>query len=263
MPLCTAVLAAALLSGPAPADPAPLSAKEPMSPGKQIAAMAMNHPEEPDFVASKALDILDKGAKVGPFFPADDEADNRANGPMANGQSAKGPMTGKQAPGGEAAGGRQAGAQPAGGPAGGNPLAGVPVVGGRPAGEPMNGNQANGTQPANGSMFTMPATGKNNSQRSPQDIFLHPTSNQPTYTKLSGNDFAGKPPSKQADDEDAGAWARPLQGWGMPKAGKAKPAVAKAKAKAKAKPMAQSKVQAKAQPKAANADDFWNMPGWD
>ncbi|MBE3013913.1 hypothetical protein IL992_32715 [Microbispora sp. NEAU-D428] len=250
MPLCTAVLAAALLSGPAPADPAPLSAKEPMSPGKQIAAMAMNHPEEPDFVASKALDILDKGAKVGPF-PAD-ESDNRANGPMANGQSAQGPTTGRQAPGGGTANSRPAGTQSAGGPAGGSPLAGVPVVGGRPAGGPMNGNQADGSQP--GSMFTMPATGKNNSQRSPQDIFLNPTSNQPTYTKLSGNDFAGKPPSKQADDEDAGAWARPLQGWGMPKAGKAKPAV-KAKPKAKAK--------AKAQPKAAAAGDFWNMPGWD
>ncbi|XVQ82864.1 hypothetical protein ACQP2K_29010 [Microbispora siamensis] len=249
MPLCTAVLAAALLSGPAPADPAPLSAKEPMSPGKQIAAMAMNHPEEPDFVASKALDILDKGAKVGPF-PAD-ESDKRANGQSAQGR----PMTGKQAPGGGTADSRQAGTQPAGGPAGGSPLAGVPVVGGRPAGGgPMNGNQADGSQP--GSMFTMPATGKNNSQRSPQDIFLHPTSNQPTYTKLSGNDFAGKPPSKQADDEDAGAWARPLQGWGMPKAGKAKPAV-------KAKPKAQPKAQAKAQPKAAAADDFWNMPGWD
>ncbi|MEU6426912.1 hypothetical protein ABZ860_13550 [Microbispora sp. NPDC046973] len=257
MPICTAVLAAALLSGPAPADPAPLSAKEPMSPGKQIAAMAMNHPEEPDFVASKALDILDKGAKVGPFFPADDEAEKRANGPTANGQSPKGPMTGKQAPGGETAGGRQAGKQPAGGPAGGNPLAGVPVVGGRPAGGPMNGSQANGSQP--GSMFTMPATGKNNSQRSPQDVFLHPTSNQPTYTKMSGNDFAGKPPSAKADDEDAGAWARPLQGWGMPKIGKAKPAAAKAKPKTQIK--AQPKAQIKAQPKAA--DDFWNMPGWD
>ncbi|MGI5156618.1 hypothetical protein [Microbispora sp. CA-102843] len=246
MPLCTAVLAAALLSGPAPADPAPLSAKEPMSPGKQIAAMAMNHPEEPDFVASKTLDILDKGAKVGPFM-ADDEPASRANGPMGNGPQNS--TTGRQAPGGDTADSRQAGAQPAGGPAGGNPLAGVPVVGGRPAGGPMNGQQANGSP---GSMFTMPATGKNNGQRQPQDIFLHPTSNQPTYTKLSGNDFAGKPPSKQADDEDAGAWARPLQGWGMPKAGKAKPAVAKAK----------SKAQPKAQPKAA-ADDFWNMPGWD
>ncbi|KAB8184442.1 hypothetical protein [Microbispora catharanthi] len=250
MPICTAVLAAALLSGPAPADPAPLSAKEPMSPGKQIAAMAMNHPEEPDFVASKALDILDKGAKVGPFFPANDEAENRANGPAANGQSPKGSMTGRQAPAGGTADSRQAGTQPAGGPAGGNSLAGVPVVGGRPAGGPMNGNQANGSQP--GSMFTMPATGKNNSQRSPQDVFLHPTSNQPTYTKMSGNDFGRKPSSAKTDDEDAGAWARPLQGWGMPKAGKAKPAVAKAKPKA----------QVKAQPKAA-AGDFWNMPGWD
>lgn len=254
MPICTAVLAAALLSGPAPADPAPLSAKEPMSPGKQIAAMAMNHPEEPDFVASKALDILDKGAKVGPFLPSDDAAENRANGPVANGQSPKGSTPGRQAPGSGTADSRQAGTQPAGGPAGGNPLAGVPVVGGRPAGGPMNGNQANGSQP--GSMFTMPATGKNNSQGSPQDVFLHPTSNQPTYTKMSGNDFAHKPSSAQTDDEDAGAWARPLQGWGMPKVGKAKPAVAKAK------PKARVKAQVKAQPKAA-ADDFWNMPGWD
>ncbi|OPG03454.1 hypothetical protein B1L11_40260 [Microbispora sp. GKU 823] len=79
-----------------------------MSPGKQIAAMAMNHPEEPDFVASKALDILDKGAKVGPFFPADDESDNRANGPAANGQSAQGPTAGRQAPGGGTADSRQA-----------------------------------------------------------------------------------------------------------------------------------------------------------
>ncbi|MEV5738505.1 hypothetical protein AB0L30_00445 [Microbispora rosea] len=235
MPLCTAVLAAALLSGPAPADPAPMSAKEPMSPGKQIAAMAMNNPEEPDFVASKALDILDKGAKVGPYLSADDEAENRANG-----QSPKGQMTGRQAPSGDTAGGRQAGAQPAGGPSGGNSLAGMP----------MNGNQANGSQP--GSMFTMPATGRNNSQGSPQDVFLHPTSNQPTYTKMSGNDFAGKPSSAKTDDEAADAWVREIPGWGMPNAGMAKPA------KAKAKP----KTQVKAQPKAA-ADDLWNMPGWE
>ncbi|MEV4298150.1 hypothetical protein [Microbispora rosea] len=237
MPLCTAVLAAALLSGPAPADPAPLSAKEPMSPGKQIAAMAMNNPEEPDFVASKALDILDKGTKVGPYLSADDEAEDRANG-----QSPKGQMTDRQAPGGDTAGGRQAGAQPAGGPAGGNPLAGMP----------MNGNQANGSQP--GSMFTMPATGRNNSQGAPQDVFLHPTSNQPTYTKMSGNDFARKPSSAKADDEAADAWVREIPGWGMPNAGMAKPAAAKAKAK--------PKTQVKAQPKAA-ADDLWNMPAWE
>ncbi|GAB3899841.1 hypothetical protein GCM10027612_60440 [Microbispora bryophytorum subsp. camponoti] len=116
MPICTAVLAAALLSGPVSADPAPLSAKEPMSPGKQIAAMAMNHPEEPDIVASNALDILDKGTKVGPYMPADDEAEDQANGPMANGQSPQGSMTGRQAPGGDTADSRQAGQQPAGGP---------------------------------------------------------------------------------------------------------------------------------------------------
>ncbi|MFG1826082.1 hypothetical protein ACGFIJ_26675 [Microbispora bryophytorum] len=240
MPICTAVLAAALLSGPVSADPAPLSAKEPMSPGKQIAAMAMNHPEEPDIVASNALDILDKGTKVGPYMPADDEAEDQANGPMANGQSPQGSMTGRQAPGGDTADSRQAGQQPAGGPSGGNPLAGIP----------MNGNQANGSQP--GSMFTMPATGKNNSQGAPQDVFLHPTSNQPTYTKMSGNDFTGKPSSAQTDDEAADAWVREIPGWGMPQTGKAKPAAAKAK----------PKTQVKAQPK-AGADDFWNMPGWE
>lgn len=231
MPLCTAVLAAALLSGPAPADPAPLSASEPMSPGKQIAAMAMNHPEEPDVIASKSLDILDKGAKVGPFFPADDEAEERASGPAANDQS-------RQAPSDDTASGRQTGTQPVGNPVGGNPLAGA------------NGNQVSGSQP--GSMFTMPAT-RNNSQGSPQDVFLHPTSNQPTYTKMSGNDFMGKPSSAKSDeDEAADAWVREIPGWGMPQAGKAKTA-------AKAKP----KAQAKAQPKTAAADSFWNMPGWE
>ncbi|WP_147943985.1 hypothetical protein OHB01_35310 [Microbispora hainanensis] len=238
MPLCTAVLAAALLSGPAPADPAPLSAKEPMSPGKQIAAMAMNHPEEPDVVASKSLDILDKGAKVGPFFPADDEAEDRASGPAANDQS-------RQAPGGDTAQGRQAGTQPVGNPAGGGPLAGA------------NGNQVSGSQP--GSMFTMPAKG-NSGQGSPQDVFLRPTSNQPTITKMSGNDLAGKP-SKADDDEAADAWVRGMMpGWGMPQAGKAK-TTAKAKPKAPAK--APAKAQAKAQPKPAAADSFWNMPGWE
>jgi hypothetical protein len=227
-----------------------------MSPGKQIAALAMSHPEEPDLVASKTLDILDKGAKVGPFMPADDQTENRANGPAANGRPANRPAAGEQANGrpanrpatGEQAnGGAGADGRRGDGPTGAGPN--IPMIS-------RTNNQANGTQPANGSMFTMPATGKNNSQRTPQDIFLHPTSNQPTYTKLSGNDFAGKPPSKRADDEDAGAWARPLQGWGMPKAGKAKPAV-------KVKSKAQPKVQPRVQPKAAADDDFWNMPGWD
>ncbi|GAB3148903.1 hypothetical protein GCM10027161_46140 [Microbispora hainanensis] len=198
-----------------------------MSPGKQIAAMAMNHPEEPDIVASKSLDILDKGAKVGPFFPADDEAEERASGPAANGQS-------RQAPSDGAARGGQAGTQPVGNP-GGSPLAGA------------NGNQVTGSQP--GSMFTMPAK-RNSGQGSPQDVFLHPTSNQPTYTKMSGNDFGGKPSSAKTDDEAADAWVREMPGWGMPQAGKAKTA-------AKAKPKAQ------AQPKAAAADSFWNMPGWE
>ncbi|MGW5260284.1 hypothetical protein ACWEQG_04865 [Microbispora sp. NPDC004025] len=243
MPLCTAVLAAALLSGPAgaPGDQAPLSAREPMSPGKQIAALAMNHPEEPDFVAAKTLDILDKGAKVGPFMSADDQAENRANGPAANGRPANRPATGTQANGGAGA------AAPRGdGPTGAGPN--VPLIS-RP------GDQANGSQPANGSMFTMPATGKNtaNGGGAPQDVFLHPTSNQPTYTKLSGNDFTRKPTTRQTDDEDAGAWVREMQGWGMQKPGKAK--AAKPQAKPQAKPKAQSK--------APISDDFWNMPGWD
>ncbi|WP_204058304.1 hypothetical protein [Microbispora corallina] len=69
MPICTAVLAAALLSGPVsstPADPAPAS-KSAMAPGKQIAQIAMKNPDDPELIASKALDVLKgKGTKIGP-----------------------------------------------------------------------------------------------------------------------------------------------------------------------------------------------------
>ena len=234
MPICSAVLAAALLSGPAgaPADPAPLSAHESSAPGKQIAALAMNHPDEPDFVASKALDLLHKGTKAGPFNMSD-ESDNQANGPMGQGQAANAPTGDAQAPDGETSGARPAG---------------DPVAGG-----PMSGNQANGSQP--GSMFTMPAINRNNGGRSPQDVFMNPSANQPTYTKMSGNDFSRTPSSRQTDDdEDAGAWARPLQNWSMQKPSKAKAAKPKATKATKV---------SKATPKTADADDFWNIPGWD
>ena len=165
MPLVTAVLAAALLSGPtgAPADPAPLSAGESMAPGKQIAALAMSHPEEPDFVASKALEILNKGANVGPFFSPENETDAQGpNGPMSDAQGPSGPMADSQNPNGpmgdsQNPNGPMTDSGQAGGPGGGGMMGNVPMMGGgQPAGAPANGDQANGSQP--GFMFTMPAT---------------------------------------------------------------------------------------------------------
>lgn len=245
MPICTAVLAAALLSGPA--DPTPQSAKEPMAPGKKIAALAMNHPEEPDFVASKALEILNKGTNVGPFN-MDDENERAGSRPMASGESRDGQSASRQAPSGQSVSrqaptGRAAAGERASGPSGNGPYGNAPGMGSQSGSRPASDDQANSSQPP-GFMFTMPATSKN---RSPQDIFLHPTGNQPTYTKLSGSDFTRQPSSREDDDEFAGAWAWPLQGKGVAKAAKSKAAKPKA-AKSTSK---------------ASADDFWNIPGWD
>ncbi|MEW9531248.1 hypothetical protein [Microbispora sp. NPDC049125] len=66
MPICTAILAAALLSGSAPADPVPAGNAN-IAPGKQIANVAMKHPEEPELIADKALQLLKgKGTKISP-----------------------------------------------------------------------------------------------------------------------------------------------------------------------------------------------------
>lgn len=234
MPIATAVLAAALLSGPAPADQSPMAAKEQLSPGKKIAAMAMNHPEEPDFVASKALEILDKGAKVTPFTKPDDEAGAQGMG----GPAAGGPRNAGQANTGQAAGAPQ-GAGQAGGKQG--------AAGQEPGG-------TSGFMPlGNGGMFTMPArnnsgdansgaNGGANAQNAPRDIFLNPSTQKPTYAKLSGDDLAGAPTGRQKkeDDEAADAWLRP-----------AKPATG-----------AKKVIKAKGQARPRSADPF-SMPGWD
>ncbi|MCT9931703.1 hypothetical protein N5079_15935 [Planotetraspora sp. A-T 1434] len=69
MPICTAVIAAALLSGPAalPVDPMPKSGNDAaVSSGKQFAKEAMKHPDDPDFIMGKAMDLLKaKGPKMG------------------------------------------------------------------------------------------------------------------------------------------------------------------------------------------------------
>jgi len=204
-----------------------------MAPGKKIAALAMNHPEEPDFVASKALEILNKGTNVGPFN-MDDENERAGSRPMASGESRDGQSASRQAPTGRAAAGERAS-----GPSGNGPYGNAPGMGSQSGSRPASDDQVNSSQPP-GFMFTMPATSKN---RSPQDIFLHPTGNQPTYTKLSGSDFTRQPSSRADDDEYAGAWAWPLQGRGVAKAGKSK--------------------AAKSTSKTPAADDFWNIPGWD
>ncbi|MEU8198410.1 hypothetical protein AB0C10_31990 [Microbispora amethystogenes] len=263
MPIATAILAAALLSGPAPADQSPMAAKEPLSPGKQIAAMAMNHPEEPDFVASKALEILDKGAKVGPYFSPDDASDAQgmggpaAGGPQNMGPAANGPENAGQAGAAPQDAGQAAEGQNADGQAVGDQAAGAPQGAGQagdnqgPAGQEPG--ETSGFMPlGNGGMFTMPAksnssddnSGDNsgdNAQNAPRDIFLHPSAQKPTYAKLSGDQLTGAPAGRQKeeDDEAADAWLRP----------------------AKATTGAKSVIRAKGKARPRSADPF-SMPGW-
>jgi hypothetical protein len=238
--MCTAVLAAALLSGPTgtAAEPHP-AVKEPLSPGKQIAALAMAHPEEPDFVASKSLELLNKGAKVGPYMsPMDDEKADAAqqgngqaanaqpgNGQGASGQPGTGPggyfnqpnntQGGFMRPGNGQGGyysqpsntqgfmqpgnGQGANAQP------GNGQAAAPSIYRQP-----NNGQAAGSQPGNAGSGNMPAS-KGQGDSSPADVFLHPSAQKPTVTKMSGKDLSSQPASSQTDDSDSypGAWAWP------------------------------------------------------
>ncbi|MBP2706860.1 hypothetical protein JOL79_23925 [Microbispora sp. RL4-1S] len=91
MPICTAVIAAALLSSPVsstPADPVPASgAKAGVAPGKQIAQLAMKNPEEPELIAGKAMELLKgKGTKVGPTSSGSTQPRQNANGDGGSGE---------------------------------------------------------------------------------------------------------------------------------------------------------------------------------
>ncbi|MEZ0073676.1 hypothetical protein [Planotetraspora sp. GP83] len=148
MPICTAVLAAALLSGPAatPVDQIPQPGNgTATTTGKQLASEAMKHPDDPDLIATKAMDILKaKGTKAGPMTedggssPQDVSlnGDNAASGLKGNGDNEGNGGNGGNAISGlrgnedNAATGQKGTGQPAGMPAGMSGLmpAGMPSV---------------------------------------------------------------------------------------------------------------------------------------
>nr|MBO2473376.1 hypothetical protein [Actinomycetales bacterium] len=81
MPLSSAIIAAALAAAPGtPADPGPAAAPGVLTPGKQIAAVALQHPDNPDLIANRTLEILGKPVKAGPLMDLEDLAE--ASGPQ-------------------------------------------------------------------------------------------------------------------------------------------------------------------------------------
>ncbi|GIH70742.1 hypothetical protein [Sphaerimonospora thailandensis] len=102
MPICTAIIAAALLSGPVgtPADQHPVTDA---SPGKQVASFAMQNADQPELVASTAVEKLlkDKNGKIGSLVTGGlQEPAPAAQGPA--GQAAPAAQTGQTAQAGPA-----------------------------------------------------------------------------------------------------------------------------------------------------------------
>lgn len=95
MPICAAIITAALLSGPAGTTPADQNAAADVSPGKQIARFVMQNADQPELITNKALEFT-KGrgpdigaimAEMGEQVPDAQAAAQR--GPVArNGQTA-------------------------------------------------------------------------------------------------------------------------------------------------------------------------------
>lgn len=184
MPICTAVLAAALLSSPtgAPADQVPAAKQPAMSPAKQFAAFAAQHPDQPDMVADRAMDVLkNKGTKVGPMSEErgpeprtrDDKSrdttsrDDKSRGAKGSDAKSRDAQAWDEQNGNDLADvdeefGPRAGAEPQDVfLTGGNQGAVQPVKGRGQAQAPAQGRgQVSGQGQAPGSQFTMPAFGR-------------------------------------------------------------------------------------------------------
>jgi hypothetical protein len=276
MPMCTAVLAAALLSGPTgtAAEPHP-AVKEPLSPGKQIAALAMAHPEEPDFVASKSLELLNKGAKVGPYMsPMDDEkadAAQQGNGQAANAQPGNGQAANAQ-PGNSRAASGQPGTGPGGyfnqpnntqggfmRPGNGQGTSGRPGTGpggyfnqpnNTPGGfmRPGNGQGGYYSQPSNAQGFMQPSNGQGanaqpgNGQAGAPSIYRQPNNGQAAGSQPGNAGSGNMPTSKgQGDSSPADVFLHPSA---------QKPTVAKMSGK-----------DLSSQPASSQTDDSDSYPG--
>ncbi|WP_055481978.1 hypothetical protein [Sphaerimonospora mesophila] len=177
MPICTAIIAAALLSGPV-GTPADQHSAADASPGKKIASFAMQNADQPDLIASKAMEQLlrDKNEKIGPLVAAGTQE------PAA--QAAQGP-TGQTGPNGQVA-----------------PQT-APVAQAAQAGPEVQTGQIG--QGADGQGPQGPIV--QNAGQEPQDIFLHPQANSPMVRKLSGQDLVQQMPGQQMRETGSGQWS--------------------------------------------------------
>ncbi|WP_433500871.1 hypothetical protein ACQP1K_11530 [Sphaerimonospora sp. CA-214678] len=175
MPICTAIIAAALLSGPV-GTPADQHSAADASPGKKIASFAMQNADQPDLIASKAMEQLlkDKNEKIGPLVAAGTQE------PAAQAaQTAQGPA-GQTGPNGQVA--------PQTAPVAQTAQAGPEVQTGQFGQGPQGPVVQGGGQ-------------------EPQDIFLHPQANSPMVRKLSGQDLVKQMPGQQMRETGSGQWS--------------------------------------------------------
>lgn len=169
MPICTALVAAALLAGPV-GTPADQHSATDASPGKKIASFAMQNADQPELIAGKAVEHLlkDKNEKIGPLVAAGTQE------PAA--QPAQG-FTGQTAPNGQVA--------PQAAPAAQTAQAGPAVQSGQIGQGPI----------------------VQSGDREPQDIFLHPQTDSPVVRRLSGQDLVQQMPGQQMRETGSGQWS--------------------------------------------------------